>query len=409
MLVLGAAVAGLGGMGFSLIVAQVDTKANFGDASALFTSVLFVTYLAGLGLPVALARYSTDRSVDSHVVFAWGIVATALSSVVAAALYLGVVQPKAAHVLTDWNPVGGFVLFAVIVMGSAFSLIVDVRFMTMRRWNLVLARIAAVSAAKVLLVPIGVHSTQRPLLLFVFLAGPVAVSGFVGLASVNRTTGGRHQLSPRPPTVRAVTRYSAINYVSTLAYQAPYFALPVIVLVNVDSATNSSFYVAWGIVAIAFYVPSAIGQALLAEGGKDGAHIRTQMRLAMALAIGLMAAGTLAAYLGKSVLVAAYGEGYQDAAHILPAMMLAGIPWAITSLYLTEARVMHRHASTVIITMTLTLAIIVPALLLVPGNGPGHGLDGASRAWLVGNVAAAVVATVVTLVGRRQAQSPTAR
>lgn len=417
VLVLGAAVAGLGGMVFSLIVAQVDTKAHFGDASALFTSVLFVTYLAGLGLPVALARYATDRSVASHVVFAWGIVATALASVVAAALYLGLVDPKAANVLTDWSPVGGVLLFALIVMGSAFSLIVDVRCMTMRRWNLVLVRIALVSAAKVALLPIGVDSEHRSLLLFLFLGGPVAVSGFVGLALLGRITGGPHQFSPRPATARAATRYSLINYVSTLAYQAPYFALPVIVLVHVDSATNSSFYVAWGIVAIAFYVPSAIGQALLAEGGKDGAHLRTQMRLAMLLAIGLMGTGTLVTFLGKGVLVAAYGKGYEDAAHILPAMMLAGIPWAVTSLYLTEARVMHRHVSTVIITLTLTLAIIVPALILVPGTGPGHGLDGASRSWLVGNVIAAVVAIAVTWIGRRgrgtearvQAQSPTAR
>ncbi|HPK31163.1 MAG TPA: branched-chain amino acid ABC transporter permease, partial [Ottowia sp.] len=92
------------------------------------------------------------------------------------------------------------------------------------------------------------------------LAGPVAVSGFVGMALINRITDGRYRLGPTPPTARAATRYSAINYVSTLAYQAPYFALPVIVLTNVDSVTNGSFYVAWGIVAIAFYVPYAIGQ-----------------------------------------------------------------------------------------------------------------------------------------------------
>ena len=166
-------------------------------------------------------------------------------------------------------------------------------------------------------------------------------------------------------------RYSAVNYVSTLAYQAPYFALPVIVLVNVDAATNSSFYVAWGIVAIAFYVPSAIGQALLAEGGKDGAQVRSQVRLAMWLAIGLMAVGSVAAFLGKSIVIAAYGENYRDAAHILPAMMAAGIPWAITSLYLTEARVLHRNVVTVIITVTLTVSIIVPALILVPGERQG--------------------------------------
>ncbi len=404
VLVAGAAVQGLGGMVFSLIVAQWDTKAAFGDASALFTSVLFVTYLAGLGLPVALARYASDRSTDSHVVFTWGALATAVASVVAGLGYLGIVAPKAAQVLYDWNGVGGVVLFAGVVMGSAFSLIFDVRAMTMRRWNLVLIRIVLVGVAKVALLPFGREAADRPLLLFLYLAGPVAISGFLGIGFVNRMTGGRHRLTPRPTTARAATRYSMINYVSQLAYQAPYFALPVIVLVHVDSATNSSFYVAWGIVAIAFYVPSAIGQALLAEGGKDGAQFRSQMRLAMALAVSLMAAGTVVTFLGKGVVVAAYGEGYRESAHILPAMMLAGIPWAMSSLYLTEARVMHRHTSTVIITLTLTSAIVVPALILVPRDG----LDGASQAWLVGNLIAAVVAFGATAVGRRSTSAAAA-
>jgi O-antigen/teichoic acid export membrane protein len=401
VLVVGAAVQGVGGMVFSLIVAQWDSKADFGNASALFTSVLFVTYLAGLGLPVALARYAADRSIASHVVFAWAVVATTVASVVTAGLYLGLVNPAAAEVLWDWHPVGGFALFALVVMGSAFSLIFDVRCMTMRRWNLVLGRIVLVGVAKIALLPIGQDLVHRPLLLFLYLGGPVAVSGFVGVGLLRRITGDRHRLRPRPASARAAVRYSGINYLSTLAYQAPYFALPVIVLVNVDSVTNSSFYVAWGIVAIAFYVPSAIGQALLAEGGKDGAHFRSQMRLAMALAIGLMAGGALVTWLGQGVVVAAYGEDYRDSAEILPAMMLAGIPWALSSLYLTEARVMHRHVSTVIITITLTLAIIVPALVLVPGDGRRSGLDGAATAWLAGNVFAAVVAVVVTVIARR--------
>ena len=401
MLVIGAAVQGLGGMLFSLIVAQWDTKDAFGQASALYTSALFVTYLAGLGLPVALARYAADRSEDSHVLFAWGAVLTAAASVAMSAGYLLLVDPAAADVLWDWSRPGGFAVFALVVMGSAFSLIVDVRWMTMRRWNLVLVRIIVVAVAKVALLPFGRDALHRPLLLFLYLGGPVAVSGFLGLGVVNRITGGSHKLGPKPATTRAAARYSAVNYVSTLAYQAPYFALPVIVLLHVDSATNSSFYVAWGIVSIAFYVPSAIGQALLAEGGKDGAHLRSQMRLAMQIAVGLMAVGAVVAFLAKGIVIAAYGKGYRDAAHVLPAMMLAGVPWAISSLLLTEARVMHRHVATVTITLTLTLAIIVPALVLVPGDGPRHGLDGASAAWLLGNVVAAVVAIVVTTISRR--------
>ena len=399
VLVLGAAVQGFGGLAFSIIVSKLDAKADFGDAGALFTSVLFVTYLAGLGLPVALARYAADRSTDSHVVFTWGALATVPAAVASSALYLWLVDPGAADVLWDWHPIGGFVLFSLVVLGSAFSLIVDVRCMTMRRWNLVLWRICLVGVAKIALLPLFRGADDRALLIFLYLAGPVAVSGFVGMALINRITDGRYRLGPTPPTARAATRYSAINYVSTLAYQAPYFALPVIVLTNVDSVTNGSFYVAWGIVAIAFYVPYAIGQALLAEGGKGGAHVRGQMRLAMALAVGLMAAGTLATFLGKGLVVAAFDESYREAAHILPAMMLAGIPWAVTSLLLTEARVLHRHVATVVITVTLTLSIIVPALALVPERE----LDGASAAWLLGNLFAAVVAVGVTVVSRRLA------
>ena len=37
---------------------------------------------------------------------------------------------------------------------------------------------------------------------------------------------------PKPSTTREAVRYSFVNYVSTLAYQAPYFALPVIVLTS---------------------------------------------------------------------------------------------------------------------------------------------------------------------------------
>ena len=86
-------------------------------------------------------------------------------------------------------------------------------------------------------------------------------------------------------------------------------------------------------------------------------------------------------------------------------MMLAGVPWALTSLLLTEARVQHRNGATVVITTVLTVAIVVPALILVPRAGPNGGINGASRAWLLGNVVAAMVAVVVTFASRRQASA----
>jgi O-antigen/teichoic acid export membrane protein len=403
VLVLGAAVQGFGGLAFSVLASKLDVKADFGDATALFTSVLFVTYLAGLGLPVALARYATDRSPDAHVVFTWGVLATV----------------PAAMVRCGRLPVAGGSGSSRCAVGLA----PHVRLRRLRPGGAGLGALAHRRCPGHDHAPVepgaGAHLPRRrrqdrpapalPGCRRSFTAHlplprrPGGRVGFIGILLLPRITGGPHRLGPKPPTTHAAVRYSAINYVSTLAYQAPYFALPVIVLTNVDSATNGSFYVAWGIVAIAFYVPSAIGQALLAEGGKGGAHVRDQMKLAMALAVGLMAMGTVAAFLGKGLVVAVFDESYREAAHILPAMMGAGIPWAITSLLLTEARVLHRHAATVTITITLTVAIIVPALLLVPGDGPRNGLDGASAAWLLGNLAAATVAVAATVVSRRSA------
>src|SRR3546814_18236192 len=91
-----------------------------------------------------------------------------------------------------------------------------------------------------------------------------------------------------PERVRPMVRYSLVNWASTLAYQMPTFAMPVIVLMHVDADANASFYVAWGAASLACYIPNAIGQALLAAGGRDGARLRSPLRLALLVAGGLM-------------------------------------------------------------------------------------------------------------------------
>ncbi len=401
VLVAGAAIQALSGAVFWLVAAKLDLEVDVGSAGKLFTSVLFVTYLAGLGLPVALARYAADRSPDADVTFTWASIATVAAAVVAAIVYVELIPLSATKVLTDWHPVFGPLLFSLAVAGAALSMIVDVRCMTARRWNLVMVRISVVGLVRFPMLFLFRDHEHRALWLFVYAVGPLALSGLAGAALAPRAAGGGHRLGPRPPTTGLAVRYSAVNYVSTLAYQAPYFALPVIVLANVSAETYASFNVAWGIVAVAFYVPTALGQALLAEGGRDGAHVHAQVRLALGIALGLMLVGAATAFVFSDVVETVYGPEYRQAARVLPAMIAAGVPWAVTSLYLSEARILHRHVATVTITGVLTAAILAPAALLVPGDG----IDGASRAWLIGNLAAAAVAVVAIQLSRWRAGS----
>ncbi len=396
MLVVGAGIQALSGAVFWLIAAKLDTTIDVGDAAKLFQSVLFVTYLAGLGLPIALARYAAGRDSDSDVTFTWAVVATTAAGSLMGLAYVAALHSSATDVLTDWNVVGGPVLFAIMVAGAALSMIADVRCMTARRWNIVMVRITLVGLARFPLLFLARDGDHRGLWLFVFATAPMAVSGALTAGLAPRLAGGRLRLSPRPAATQKAVRYSAVNYVSQLAYQAPYFVLPVIVLTFVSSNSYASFNVAWGIVAVAFYVPTALGQALLAEGGRDGAHVRSQTRLAMVLALGLMSVGAVATFLGRDVVTTIYGQDYSEAARVLPAMVAAGIPWAITSLLLSEVRILHRHAATVAITLGLTAAIVVPALILVPDDG----IDGASVSWFIGNLVAAGIALVAARISR---------
>ena len=84
---------------------------------------------------------------------------------------------------------------------------------------------------------------------------------------------------------------------------------------------------------------------------------------------------------------------------VLPGLMVAGMAWAIASVRLAEARIRKDQFATVAITATLGLGIVIPALLWVPDQG----IDGALRAWWLGNGAAAVVAMSLHLRRRRGA------
>ena len=401
-MVLTAGVQAVSGALFWLVAARADSQTDVGHATALFTSTLFVTFLAGLGLPVAIARYASGRTREDHVLYAWSTVATAVAGVIVGLGYLLLVSPAAVDELRDWDATLGPAIFVFFVAGTGLSLLVDVRLMTQRRWGLVLGRAVAVALTRFPLLAVPVDS-HRSLWLFVAATLPTAVSGIVATGLLPLVTGDGHHFSPLPESTVAMARYSAVNWLSTVAYQAPTFAIPVIVLVNVDADVNASFYVAWGIVGLACYVPMAIGQALLSEGGRDG-ELRSQVRLALVVAGGLMVVGTVVATLARPLIVSLYGDDYQAAADVLPPLVAASIPWAITSVYLTEARVRHFSGATIAITATLTVCILGPALLLVPD----HGMDGAAWAFLGGNLAAAAVAFVTHRIGTASYPEPAA-
>ena len=88
-----AAIAAFGGFVYWVLIARVAPATRVGEAAALFSSIQFVNYATGLGLPIAVARYGVTKRRTPSVLFNWAIVFTVASSFVGAAIYFAIVLP----------------------------------------------------------------------------------------------------------------------------------------------------------------------------------------------------------------------------------------------------------------------------------------------------------------------------
>ncbi len=382
-------------------VASVD---EVGRASGLFTAIQFVNYASGLGLTVALARHATDESRESGSIVGWASVATVVSSVVGGAIYLSLVASSDTDLVR--GSVAGWLLFCAYTAGTSIGLLADVRLMAARRWGWLVGRIALVGLIRLPLVLLDVDVDPGAWLFHLMLA-PLALGGVVALFLLPRAGAGRPSLR-RPAALGTVARYSGVNWVATLASQGPQFVLPLLVAASVTSADYATFFLAWLVTGLVFLVPGAISQVLLVEGSKDASqaagtgaadHVPApdRAREALLFSLVLSVSAWLASLLAGPVVDVVFGDAYDDLARTLPALMAAGIPWAFASVRLSQARIRRDQFATVAITLTLGVGILAPALLWIPD----HGVAGATRAWLLGNTAAAIVAVVLHQRSRR--------
>jgi O-antigen/teichoic acid export membrane protein len=297
-------------------------------------------------------------------------------------------------------------ILCTITASVAVTILVDIRLIALRLWPWVFVRALAVSALRIpllWLIPIR----DRALWIFLIASGVPALSGIVGMLVLHRAPRGDTRFWPVPTRTRAALRYAWNNYVAVLAEQAPLFALPLIVLVSVVSTANANFYIAFGGAAFTFIVPTAIAQVLLVEGKRHSAALGDQTKLALCLSLVLTAITALVAWLERDLIVVIYGQSYARAARILPELIVAAIPWSITSIALTRARIEHNPRSALRIASFFAVAVLVPATVWTAATG----IVGAAHAWVFGNVVAAFVAAVylVPRISRRVGRSQTAR
>jgi O-antigen/teichoic acid export membrane protein len=396
-----------GGFAFWWLAVRLRPPEIVGQASALFTVILWISFLTSMGLPVAVARYGSSEHRSTHSLWSWALAYTTVGSLVGCILFLLLAPADLIDDLgsafSSWGfPLQLLFLF-VMVNGMAFAVLVETRLVTLRHWGWVLGRVAVISVVRLPLLFAG-PLARSSIGLVILMAGTPALSGGIGVLALRRQAD-RHarKLRPVPKEARPALRFATVNWLGMLAAQAPQFTVPLIIATQVSSAAYAAFYLAWTMTTVTFLLPQTIGQVVLSEGSREKSSLDHQVRLGLVAALGAMTALTIGAVIFAPLATTIFGKDYASTGDLLPPLIAAGIPWAVTAILLARARVLGQTGVTVAITITFA----VLGLGLVSGAVSSSNLQDAAWAWLLANVLSAFAAVAYTLVAHRRVKQPT--
>ena len=230
-----------------------------------------------------------------------------------------VVSPPAVDELRDWHGALGPAVFVFLCVGTALSLLLDVRLMTQRRWGLVLAASLDRGRGPVPAPAPSRSTTTGPCGCSWWRPCPPRSPGTSAPRCSTRSPATATTSARCPATTRAMVRYSLVNWASTLTYQAPTFAMPVIVLVHVDADQQRQLLrgVGRGGARLLRAHRHRPGAALRGRPGRrppaqPGAPRHRRGRRAS------WWSARRSPPLGRDLIVTLYGADYQEAADVLP-------------------------------------------------------------------------------------------
>lgn len=337
-----------------------------GFAAAAVSAMMLLASLAMMGLATLLLRELPRHPGHEMALIATTVLVTstlgagfgATFSVVAPIISQDL-APVAANPLT-------IIVFSVGVGLSASVVVMDYGLVGLLRSDLQLSRniVFAVSKLIALFMASLLFEDRSGMLIFAAWISGDAVS-LAFLAGYSQMKGRLTRAFPLQfGLVFSKARSAAMHHLLNLALQAPGWILPVAVTAIISAAVNASFYVAWMIAGVAFFVPMALGYALYSVGSRTPQLVGRYVRLTVTLGV-LSGIGSylVVALVGPTVL-GLYGKAYlapaETALLILP---LAVFPLIVKSTYVTIHRIRDRLGSAaVIVAAGAALEIVLPII-----------------------------------------------
>ena len=335
------------GAAFWWFAARHFAPGDVGFASAAVSGMTLLAGLATLGLGTMLIGELGRQRQAAGLLVAALIVAALVGSLLGIAYALSIprlvggLRPLAAHP-------SGILIFVAGIAAIAVGNALDAGLIGLMLGRLQLIRNILFGVGKLALLAVFAdtlsHSSGIAILAAWALAAGVAVilPAAVGLSRA-RHLRSRMSLRPRWRSLRGFGRAAAEHQIMNLALALPGYILPLVVVGLLSTRANASFYIAWMIAGVVFYIPSALTQILFAVGADrpDALHKQARMTMGISLFAGCLAIPFLG--IAAAPILGLFGPSYaHSGTPMLQLIVVGAIPLSVKNHYLALVRIDRR-------------------------------------------------------------------
>lgn len=380
------------GFVFWIVAARSLSQETFASAGAAIAAMTFVAGLSATGLAQVLVRFlprsgAGTAALIGRVYLSSGAIAGVVA--VAAAATAGTWSPRLQTLFHDRLGALGFVAGSIALaifalQDGALTGIGQARWIPVENILYGVLRLALLA-----LLATGTLSVLVAWWLPALAAvGAVSALLFARLVPAHVLASA---IERRPPA--HTVRFAAASWLGSSLGLAAATAVPILVINSVEARESAQFYAAWTVMTGLALVSISTSTSLTATGSRDQAQLREATRRAFGQAIALSAVAVAVTVALASPLLGLFGPGYAGGANVLRVLALSVIPFCVSMLGLSVARVREAIGAIVLWEATLVTVALSLGAILVASNGS----MGAAVAWLAAQSAAAVVALVTCL------------
>ncbi|MEW5748771.1 MAG: oligosaccharide flippase family protein [Candidatus Thermoplasmatota archaeon] len=181
-------------------------------------------------------------------------------------------------------------------------------------------------------------------------------------------------------------RFSSMNYVANVLFNATTLTLPILVLGMTDETGAAWYFVSFSVAGLLLVVPDSLSMSVLVEGS-HGVNLSICAKQAATTAmLVLIPASACFWFFGRNLL-ALFGNQYVDATELLRILAVTSPLVALYLIYISIQNVRYRVMSLVKTNLARFISIITLSYILVGQMG----VIGVGYAWLITHVGLAVL------------------